>query len=284
MVFTDDEDETRTYSVKEIKERLAREKAKTASELDDRFKNLEQCIKALSDKIPLVDLSATSFGKPLAPGDEGFAAPAQTSGASKPPESYQQYPFTYPKSNPLMPHINHSGPSPHFDGTHFSYWKTSMESHLRSCSEELWDVVVHGFNPNDPNNLTPREYYDRQLNATARDKIRSAVHRALHDQVSDLDSAKELWDRIVILQEGTSLIQKSKYESAKSEMNLFMIKDGESLSDAYARLDALRVKIKGLGCDKFQDGFDVNDETIKSKIVSIIVSDDKKNGPQLATS
>ena len=86
-----------------------------------------------------------------------------------------------------------------------------MESHLLSCSEELWEVVVQGYSPVDPTNLTGREFYDRQLNATARDKIRSAVHRALHDQVSNLESAKELWERIVVLQEGTNLIQKAKY-------------------------------------------------------------------------
>jgi hypothetical protein len=43
------------------------------------------------------------------------------------------------------------------------------------------------------------------------------------------------------------------------------------------------VKIKDLGCDKFQYDFYVNDETIKSKIVSMVVSGDKKIGPQLAT-
>ena len=108
-----------------------------------------------------------------------------------------------------------------------------MESHLRSCSEELWDVVICGFKPVDPSNLTPRERYDRQLNATARDKIRSVVHRPLHDQICGYDSAKDLWNRIIVLQEGTTLIQNSKYESAKLEMSLFMIQDGETLSGAY---------------------------------------------------
>ena len=93
------------------------------------------------------------------------------------------------------------------------------------------------------------------------------VHRALHDQVSNLESAKELWERIVVLQEGTNLIQKAKYEAAKNEMTMFMIKDGETLTMAYARLNALRVKIKGLGADKYNDGFVVNDEFIKSKLV-----------------
>jgi hypothetical protein len=55
-----------------------------------------------------------------------------------------------------------------------------------------------------------------------------------------------------------------------------MIKDGESISRAYGRLDALLVKIKGIGCVKCHDCFDVNDEFIKSKIFSVIVIDDKK--------
>ena len=115
-----------------------------------------------------------------------------------------------------MPHINGLGPAPHYDGTHLSHWKVSMESHLRNYSVELWEIVSKGFYPQDPSNLTLGEYYDRQLNATACDKIRSVIHRTLHDQVSDIPTAKDLWDRIFILQEGTSLIQKSKYEASKS--------------------------------------------------------------------
>jgi hypothetical protein len=55
-----------------------------------------------------------------------------------------------------------------------------------------------------------------------------------------------------------------------------MIKNGETLFDAYSRLDALSMKIKGIGCDEYQDGFDVNDETVKSKIVSVMAFDDKQ--------
>jgi hypothetical protein len=41
-------------------------------------------------------------------------------------------------------------------------------------------------------------YYDQQINAALRDKILSAVHCAFHDKGRDLDSTKDLWDRIVI--------------------------------------------------------------------------------------
>ncbi|KAK1648225.1 hypothetical protein QYE76_066030 [Lolium multiflorum] len=139
------------------------------------------------------------------------------------------------------------------------------------CSVELWELIVHGHRePQDPTRLTSTEFYNRQLNASARDKIRSGINRKLLDQVDDIVSAKELWDRIVVLQEGTDLIQSSLYETAKQEAYQFMIRDGESVFDAYARLGALKVRIKGLGAEKYNDGFEMNEAFIKSKVIAMI--------------
>ncbi|KAK1614930.1 hypothetical protein QYE76_020447 [Lolium multiflorum] len=141
----------------------------------------------------------------------------------------------------------------------------------RICSVELWEIILHGYRePQDPTRLTSTEFYNRQLNASARDKIRSGINRKLLDQVDDIVSAKELWDRIVVLQEGTDLIQSSLYETAKQEAYQFMIRDGESVFDAYARLGALKVRIKGLGAEKYNDGFEMNEAFIKSKVIAMI--------------
>jgi hypothetical protein len=51
---------------------------------------------------------------------------------------------------------------------------------------------------------------------------------------------------------------------------MFMIREGESVADAYARLGALRVKVKGLGCEKYNDGFEMNEAFIKSKVLLLI--------------
>ncbi|KAK1594662.1 hypothetical protein QYE76_008234 [Lolium multiflorum] len=140
-----------------------------------------------------------------------------------------------------------------------------------SCSVELWEIIVHGYRePQDPIRLTSTEFYNRQLNASARDKIRSGINRKLLDQVNDIDSAKELWDRIIVLQEGTDLIQSALYETAKQEAHQFMIREGESVADAYARLGALRVRVKGLGVEKYNDGFEMNEAFIKSKVIAMI--------------
>jgi len=88
--------------------------------------------------------------------------------------------------------------------------------------------------------------------------------------VVNIESVKELWDKLSILFEGTTAIQRTKYEAAKQEMHMFVVKDGESLTSAYSRFIALKEKIRGLGGDKFNDGFVVNDEFIKSKFIQVI--------------
>ncbi|KAK1664145.1 hypothetical protein QYE76_052304 [Lolium multiflorum] len=148
---------------------------------------------------------------------------------------------------------------------------TGFVEETLSCSVELWEIILHGYRePQDPIRLTSTEFYNRQLNASARDKIRSGINHKLLDQVNDIGSAKELWDRIVVLQEGTDLIQSSLYETAKQEAHRFMIREEESIADAYARLGALRVRIKGLGAEKYDDGFEMNEGFIKSKVIAMI--------------
>ncbi|KAK1628924.1 hypothetical protein QYE76_003239 [Lolium multiflorum] len=242
-------DDDSNLSVKEMKSRFLAydaEKKKKEDELQSQMAEMSVMLKNL-----------TTGGAP--------------SGVSASKESFHEVNHDYPRNTSPMPHINHSGTVPHFDGTHFPHWKSSMESHIRSCSVELWEIILHGYRePQDPVRLTSTEFYNRQLNASARDKIRSGINRKLLDQVNDIGSAKELWDRIVVLTEGTDLIQSSLYETAKQEAHRFMIREGESVADAYARLGALKVRIKGLGAEKYDDGFEMNEGFIKSKVIAMI--------------
>jgi hypothetical protein len=152
MVFSDDEDEAKTYSVKEIRERCALEKAKASTERDDLMSKYFERLKVLDDKVALSAPPRIPTPEALS---DGVVGAASTSGHPKTPGPYPAIPYEYPKTNSIMHHINHCGPASHFDGTHFPFWKTSMESHLRTFSEELWDVVVKGFSAIDPDNMSP---------------------------------------------------------------------------------------------------------------------------------
>ena len=238
--------------------------------MDEYKASLQETIKAqvaqqVSDALASMNLGASpppSTDKDVAP---SFPEDSQNTAQSGKP-SYHSVPHTYVLPPPPMPHINHVGPPPILDGTNYSHWKFSMQGHLDSACMELWEVVVKGFEPEDSLCLTPQERVDRQLNATAAHMIKKGLSPSIYDQVLLIKNAKELWERLAIMHEGTTSIQRSKYEMAKNKMNLFTMKDDETPQECFTRLNVLRVQLKGFECN-IKDGYKVDDEFIKSKFL-----------------
>jgi hypothetical protein len=85
---------------------------------------------------------------------------------------------------------------------------------------ELWGIVENGFTPVDEKHMTPKERIDCQLNSTALDKIRQSLKREVYDQVSSIESARELWEKLSVKFDGTSAMQKTKYEAAQTRYEL----------------------------------------------------------------
>ena len=260
-------DEVREFLSKQKEELAVIETAKLESLIDKRFSELS------AKMAPLGDSSAAKSGlRGMRETEDPLGKEANSDGLPKAATSpsYHTESLKYPLQYVAMPHMNPSGSPPKLDEFNYFYWKTSMRSHLRSVCVELWGIVEHGFVAVDERNMSPQDKIDCQLNSTAIDKIRSCLRREVYDQVINIESAKDLWAKLALLHEGTTSIQKSKYEAAKQEMHMFVVKDGESLSNAYARLIALKEKIRSLGGDRIRDGFEVNEEFIKSKFIQII--------------
>ena len=101
-------DEDSTLSVKEMKSRFLAYDAEKQKKEDDLHNRMEE-MNAMLKKLSSGTSSAVSTTTPV--------------------ESYNQVNHDYPKNTSPMPHINHSGNVPHFDGTHFSFWKSSLQPH-----------------------------------------------------------------------------------------------------------------------------------------------------------
>jgi hypothetical protein len=76
--------------------------------------------------------------------------------------------------------------------------------------------------------------------------------------------------------DGTSEIQKTKYEAAKQDMNLFCMHAGELVTSAYSRLQALKEKIILLGGNTINDCFHMNDNFMKNKFIEIVSTEYKE--------
>jgi hypothetical protein len=141
---------------------------------------------------------------------------------------------------------------------------------------ELWGIVENRFTLVDEKCMTPKERIECLLNSTALDKILQSLKREVYYQVSSIESAKELWEKLSVKFDGMSAMQKTKYESAKQDMNLFCMNDGESVTSAYSRLQALKKKIVLLGGNTIDDGFHMNDNFVKNKFIEIVSIEYKK--------
>jgi hypothetical protein len=261
MVSPTDEGEDKVFTAVEVQALLDKQRNK----LNECFAALEARFSALDEKNAHPEVVEVAPGEKPNLDKAKVDIPPKLDGTSSYTKSYE-----YPLKRVPMTHMNpSSGASPMLDEFNYSYWKSCMRSHLRCVCVELWGIVKNGFTPVDEKHMMPNERIDCQFHSTALDKIHQNLKRELYDQVSSIKSAEELWEKLSVKFDGTSAMQKTKYKVAKQDMNLFCMNDGESVTSAYSRLQALKEKIILLGGNTIDDGFHMNDSFVKNKFIEI---------------
>src|ERR1041384_795687 len=161
--------------------------------------------------------------------------------------SYNDAAPSYARPHIPMPHINHTGDPPLLNPDSFGKWKLAMESHVRSASTQLWWIILRGHHPEDPSSLSPREEVDEQLNDTACPTLRQAVPDDYQDSIALLKMAKEIWDTLREIFEGDISVQRSCLALLKTEVNMFVRKDGETADQVFRRLKSLVLDLRNYG-------------------------------------
>ena len=136
--------------------------------------------------------------------------------------------MTYPAPKLDKPKYNFNGKAPVLTkDTNFLDWRVGMANYLRFVYEEMWDLIDtgKGYYPVDPNNLTPREEFERHLNLLAIGFIRKGMDDLTRASFLHLTNAKELWEIIITTKTGTTSLQQSRYEEAKNNLHNFYMKD-----------------------------------------------------------
>ena len=104
------------------------------------------------------------------------------------------------------------GKGPPFDGTNYAYWKHRMKHHLTSIDPLIWPIVQDGFVVLDGTNPTHEELKKIHLNARATNSIFGSLSPDEYNRVSTLDSAKEVWDTLEEIHEGTPAVKETKID------------------------------------------------------------------------
>jgi hypothetical protein len=149
--------------------------------------------------------------------------------------------------------FNHvGGKPPFFDGTCCDYWKRKMKMYLGSFNDQVWDVIEHDYVILDPNNLTNQDKANKQCNTMSLNTIYNAIDSKMFEQIKYCDTASEVWKRLEETYEGTSVVNNAKLYILKDKLTSFKMKDDESISEMFHRLQVIMNDLKPLG-EKIND-------------------------------
>src|SRR4051812_8575389 len=96
-----------------------------------------------------------------------------------------------------------------------------MESHLKSCSIEVWNIIELGFAPVFPENMTRREVVDFQLNSSALNIIQNAMTPKELAHIRTCKTVKGACEKLGSLFTRNDSIRESKYEGISNEADNF---------------------------------------------------------------
>jgi hypothetical protein len=131
-----------------------------------------------------------------------------------------------------------------------------MKAYLTGLSLELWNIVCIGFDdPEDFENLTPRDRRNIKRNAQATSLLLSALSAQEYNRVNGLEIAKEIWGTLLIAHEGVDKVKNSKINILMAKLNRFTIFDEEGPHKMFDRLMVIVGKIRGLGGDELDDHY-----------------------------
>jgi hypothetical protein len=102
--------------------------------------------------------------------------------------------------------------APLFNGTNFAFWKDRMRTYIMDLGVDVWDVVDTGYaNPFVLDNKD--EKLEFNFNAKAMNSILSGLAEAKFVKVMHLETAKEMWDKLISSYEGDEKVKDAKLQT-----------------------------------------------------------------------
>ncbi|KAL6552522.1 hypothetical protein OROHE_007902 [Orobanche hederae] len=141
-----------------------------------------------------------------------------------------------------------------------------MQAHLSSIHDDMWTIIEEGpfifLKDNTPEEIaavkpakipkkrTEMSSDDRKpanLDNRARDILYQNLDKATMVKIKNCKNAKEIWDTLAIMCEGTELIKENKLTIATQKFDNFKMKTGETVDQVDARFTEIINEINSLG-------------------------------------
>jgi hypothetical protein len=122
-----------------------------------------------------------------------------------------------------------------------------MKHHLTSIDPLIWPIVQDGFVVFDEANPTLEELKKIHLNARATNSIFGSLSPEEYNYVIAIDSAKEVWETLEKIHEGTSGVKETKIDVLTSQLESFIMSEEEAIDQMYSRLNVIVNELRNLG-------------------------------------
>ncbi|KAL4297050.1 hypothetical protein GQ457_12G012970 [Hibiscus cannabinus] len=147
---------------------------------------------------------------------------------------------------------------PFFNGANYPYWKNRMMLFIQSTDYSIWDVVLDGpFTPmkREGDTLVPKQRHEWndeerrrvQMNAKAMHILFCALGPDEYAKMSSCTSAKEIWDKLEVTQEGTSEVKETKIGLLNLSYENFKMEPDEDIKKMFDRFSVIVNGLKGYG-------------------------------------
>lgn len=148
---------------------------------------------------------------------------------------------------------------PLFESDGFLYWKNRFETYVKSKDLDLWHVITNGdFLPiqNNPetmkDEIVPFEKQNDDLkrklakNNEAKMVIYNALPRKEYERIFMCETAKEIWNSLLITHQGNSQVKDNKIDLLVQQYEQFTIPEEKSIDNAFARFNTIITSLKAL--------------------------------------
>jgi hypothetical protein len=141
----------------------------------------------------------------------------------------------------------HIGKPPHFDGNNYDYWKIRMSMHLRAMGGKIWKIVKNGFVVLKQDEPSTSDNENILTNDQAMNVFYDALDINEFNHIKNITTAHEIWTKLMEIHEGTTIVKSAKLYVCKGKFEKFIMKEDESVSDMFNRLNGIVNELKGLG-------------------------------------
>jgi hypothetical protein len=150
---------------------------------------------------------------------------------------------------------SHEGTStskpPLFDGTNFSFWKVRMRTYLMALGVDVWDVVETGYIK--PVVLASKDdKLEFRFNSKGMNAILNGLVEVEFVNVMHLQTAKEMWDKLISRYEGNEKLKDAKLQTFRLNFEQLKMNEDETIIKYFLRVEELVNAMKGLG-EKFEE-------------------------------